>query len=386
LPVFDPGVRTRKEPQRRGERLHDFYSSSGRRGYDELRSLVNAWAERLPEAGQQEIVARMRGGRDSDFSAALCELLVHEVLCRLGCVVEPHPMLDGSTRRPDFLAMSAERETLAYVEVTSVNPPVSEEAQENRESAIYNAIDGARLPAGCLLGYDLIRAGEGSPPLRPLVGAVETWAQEVVSQGIAESAVRNFAAGDWDIQLELFVGGGEEVAVNSIGAVGSAARWIAPHEDLRGALARKAGRYGSLGAPYLIVVVDAKDQIAGVDHVRDAIMEAVAGDEVIAEDLDGGRGPRVARANNGFWKGRHSPRNRHVRAVLLLPDPGIWRLRNERFQPTMALNPWATYPLPERLAPFPRYAAQANKWRFLEGRSVADVLELPKIWPPRDED
>ena len=59
--------------------------------------------------------------------------------------------------------------------VTTINPPSLEDAEANRETPIYNAIDRAKLPPGCVLGYELIRAGTSSPRLVELVGAVEAW-------------------------------------------------------------------------------------------------------------------------------------------------------------------------------------------------------------------
>jgi hypothetical protein len=145
-------------------------------------------------------------------------------------------------------------------------------------------------------------------------------------------------------------------------------------------LYHKARRYGSIDAPYLIVVADSKEQIVGLDSIDSALTQAVLGDEVV--QWREGQPAHLARKNNGFWWGGETPRNTHVSGVMLFPDPGIWGLRSEIHQPTLAINPWADHPLPDSLKSFPRFEAENEKWKFKEGQIVADVLAIPKPWPP----
>jgi hypothetical protein len=97
---------------------------------------------------------------------------------------------------------------LAYVEVTTVNQPASQETETNRENAVYNAIDNAKLPPGTILGYRLVRAGKTSPRLRPpLVAGVERWAKDDAEAAKTKEVSKTFAAGDWVIELDLYAGG-----------------------------------------------------------------------------------------------------------------------------------------------------------------------------------
>jgi hypothetical protein len=67
---------------------------------------------------------------------------------------------------------------------------------------------------------------------------------------------------------------------------------------------------------------------------------------------------------------------------MLFPDPGLWGLRSEKHQPTLAINPWTDHPLPDGLKNFPRFESENEEWTFKEGQIVADVLAIPKPWPP----
>jgi aspartyl-tRNA(Asn)/glutamyl-tRNA(Gln) amidotransferase subunit B len=376
--LFEDGERTRQEPLRRGERLIDFYDEAGRNGYDEFRSILNGWLLEIDEVDRSELISRMRHGSNGAFRAAVCELLMHALLLKLGHKIIIHPEVSGSKKHPDFALIDENDEVLCYVEVTTVNRANAEEGELNREAAIYNAIDRASLPAGCLLSYELIRAGSKSPPLGPLVASIEHWAKKNASHLSANEAVERFTAGEWVIELELF-SSGDLADATGIGVVAMRGGVIAPHRDIRAALEGKSRAYVTMDASYLIAVADTKDQLFNEEHIKNAITEAVFGDERIVF-VDG----NVTRdhARNGLWIGPDGLRNRHVSAVLLLPKAGIWELRQKRWQPLLAINPWAKFPIPDTIKGLTRLEADGGKWVLHDGKLFADILGLPTPWPP----
>lgn len=305
--LFDEKQRTRKEPLKRGERIFHFYDECARVGYDEFRKFVNLWISELPEQDREEIIARMKSGNDRDFQAALAELVVHAALKRLGCDIKIHPSIEGTTKRPDF-AIVKDGNVVCYVEVTTINVAVEESAEKNRENVLYNAIDRAKLPPGCLLGYSLERAGKKSPRTGPVVQAIEEWARTDHEQAKGTYVTRRFSVDDWEVEIDLLCGGSKETYENSIGIADGGAGWIAPHLDLRNTLNLKARRYGKLAAPYLTIVADAKGQLFGAQSVKDAITEAVLGDEVVR--WREGQPAKVEHAINGFWRGKVDQKTR----------------------------------------------------------------------------
>ena len=378
--LFEDHPRTRTEPLGRGDDLFDFYDNCARHSYDEFRSIVNAWLAEMPAEARGELITRMRNGGNREFQSALCELAVHAFLVRSGYKVVLHPQVPGSTKRPDFAAMDQDGNLVAYVEVTTVNPPDARAAEVNRENPVYNAIDAAKLPAGSCLGYGLVRAGKSSPPLKRLVADVERWARENEEAAKLGEVSGRFKAGDWEIELDLYAGGSNsESTSKAIGVADMRGGLITPHKDLRSALDEKSDRYGIPDAPYLIVVADAKDQLFGKDSTKLAITETVLGDEIIKVQ-DGNA--TIARAKNGFWHGPRGARNQHVSAVLLLPGTGLWRLREEKGQPILAINPWSDRALPEALKALRRFEAKEDKWVLHDGEMFANVLGMPDPWPP----
>lgn len=372
-----------------GEREYAFYDSSARNPYVVYRALVNEWLAKFPEQDQAEMTHRLREGSNVQYQAALAELVIHAALLKLGYVIEIHPECPHPSRRPDFLVKDAGGRPLVFVEVTTFGPDVETITGGNREAAIYNMLDSVDLPAGWLLGYSLDQSGAASPSLRVLKRAVEEWAREVCGDDPAQMPRRVFEADDWRIELTLHGGfKKDKVYDRKIAAAMTGIRSLAPHLDLRQALELKGQRYRIEDTPYLIVVADCKDSIPTGDDVAGALIDALFGSPslVIRRFADGSAQEELNRTNDGYF-GRHGePRNRNVSGVLLLPEPNLWKLRDDRWQPLIAHNPFAKNPLPRGLLPLPGYSyvEETDEFGRVEGTILADILNLPRPWPPAD--
>lgn len=106
--------------------------------------------------------------------------------------------------------------------------------------------------------------------------------------------------------------------------------------------------------------------------------EAVFGDERAA--VVGGK-LRLEYAKNGFWNGSNGPQNQHVSGVLLLPKNTVWQLREEKWHPLLAVNPWATSAPPTEMKTLPRLENDNGVWRRHAGKNFADTLAVPNPWP-----
>jgi hypothetical protein len=381
--LFDVRQRTHTEPLGRGESLFEFYDSCADHGYDELRSVLNGWLAQMPAADRADLITRMQNGGNREFGASLSELEMHAFILGSGYRVTMHPEILGTKKRPDFAVTDQQgAELIGYVEVTTVNPPSAEEAERNRENPIYRGIDGANIPAGSALGYRLAHASKSSPPLKRLVADVERWAIDNSETAKTQEVSKTFTADGWKVELDLYSGGiNPEPGVHAIGVVDKGGGIISPHKDLRAALETKSKRYGALDKPYLIAVADGKGQLFGKHSIRSALTEAVFGDEMV--EFKNGV-PQLKHAKNGFWHGPDGARNRHVSGVLLLPETGLWKLREERWQPLLAVNPWAERPLPDALRKMRRLENDNGRWVLHEGELFANIVRLPVPWPPAE--
>lgn len=387
LPVlFEEKTRDRTSPKKAGEDDFAFYDSSARKPFVAYRELINDWLAEFPQAEQADLIKRLRGGSNVQYQAGLAEIVVHAALRRLGHTVEVHPACPHPTRRPDFLVRDAAGRQLAFVEVTSFGPDLETVGRDNREAAIYNALETVTLPAGWLMGYSVEGHGKSSPNLGKLRAEVEAWGREACGEDSQHMPSRIFDASDWKIELTLHGGYDKSKTYErKIAAAMSGVRSVAPHLDLRQALELKGQRYRISETPYLIVVADCKGSIPVGDHVADTLIDALFGSPSVRfrRRKDGGFDTENDRTNDGYW-GRHgAPRNRNVSAVAIFPEPNLWKLRDERWQPLIAYNPFEANPLSRELLPLPGYDFdKQGEYVRKSGMQLADMLELPAAWPP----
>lgn len=388
--LFKDKPRTRTEPKKQGENEFAFYDSSARPEFEVYRALVNGWIGELPEDERDEMIARMQKNDNLGYQAALAELTIYAALIRQGYAVEVHPASGHPRRRPDFLALTTKNgEPVAFVEVTTFGPAQEHVAQSNREANIYNAIDRVALPSGFRLFYDVVDYGKQSPNLKKLCADIAAWAAANAQDDLPVPPARIFEAEGWRIELKLFGGFKKDVvATRAIGGAMSDVRIVDAKRGIRDALEKKGNRYGVLGAPYAIVVADCKDELTGGDHNMEALNEAAFGSighQFIVED--GKHKAYPVRNADGYWWDGEKPIHANVSAAILLPQPHLWALRKDRWQPVIMRNPWATHPLPETCLPLPGYRCLADSGDFekIDGKRLADILGLPAIWPPEFE-
>lgn len=386
--LFEQMHRTRIAPKMRGEGEYAFYNSSARRPFEVYRELLNTWISELPLDVQAEMMERFRSGTEQQYEAALAEVVIHAALVRQRCSIQCHPEVPTAGKRPDFLLLGRAKEPIAYVEVTSFGPPADIVARDRREAPVYNGLDRVDLPPGWLLGYEIKKFGSRSPNIGRLKREVSSWAT-VVCINDTDMPQMTFEIDEWEINLTLFGGFDKnKIYERKIAAASGQVRYLTADEEIRQALALKGGRYGIESKPYIIVVADCKGELQSGDGIRDAAVEALFGSEqVVAKAfVDGSFDTRLSRARDGYWGYPENPRNRNVSAVIVLPQPNLWKLREEKWQPIRIDNPWAAHPFPTEILPLPGYKLEVSEDALVStvGTRLADLLSLPVPWPPEE--
>jgi hypothetical protein len=270
--------------------------------------------------------------------------------------------------------------------VTSFGPAVEFFKKQKRGSDIYNYLDQAKLPSGVRLGLHFVKHGAKTPSLKKPRRTVEAWVANADEIDPAAPPSRIIEIDDWQIEFFLFSGFATDGAPKrAIAGALDIGRIVKPEIEIRQALDIKGDRYGKLDAPYLIVVADLKEELAGGQNnnaaLCDAVFGTVVGDPIVKEKSV----PRAigSRLPDGIWGAVNDSKNRNVSGVVLLPRPNLWRLREERWQPVCARNPFATHKPPKALLPLPSYTADAEgKIDFYAGTPLADLVGLPAVWPP----
>lgn len=113
--LFKP-VEQKQGPTTARERTFEFLQRGGRSGAVEIRQWIESWFQTIPDNRRKALEKRLKSERFDQFLGAMFELEIHEILRRLGCVIEIEPELPGSNGKVDFRVIDKAQEF--YIEAT----------------------------------------------------------------------------------------------------------------------------------------------------------------------------------------------------------------------------------------------------------------------------
>ncbi len=133
MKLFEDKLRDNYKRAETGENLYNYYDNNQQAKIVQVREILNQWFENYPKEHRSDLVSNFR----NSFHDAFYELFIHETFFRQGYILEPHPVLSNSTKRPDFLAKKGSEEF--YVEATTIS--YLSEAEIKKENFKQNFID-----------------------------------------------------------------------------------------------------------------------------------------------------------------------------------------------------------------------------------------------------
>jgi hypothetical protein len=334
--LFDSRERSDQDAKGYGESNWEFLDRSSLPEAQRARDFLAGSYARYPETHRSDLIGRIRGGDDTEFHAAVFELVVFSGLAALGCSIEVHPQLPNSSRRPDFLARTPAGDE-AYVEATLASEFDREaRASARRTKVVLDAIEQLDSP-DFMIGF----SAEGDPRTPPsgrlLRHSIRQWLSrldyESARTGLETNQPNCFDEyrweGDgWDIKFDAIPrrrdrrGPGRR----TIGAIVGNAHWGTSHEIIRAAVKAKGSRYGELSLPLLIAI-----NVDALSVQRDDEIAALFGDGQHLERLDDRSAPpRFARARNGAWVGPTGPRYTRVSGAWIFRRQQVLAIRLQR--------------------------------------------------------
>lgn len=170
--IFSAVERTDPSPAGHRESHFEFINRVAGPFWDQVRVLIEEWFSRLCPGAQADVRARLRSRDNRQSKGAFFELYLHECLLRMGYTVTCHPEVDGTRRRPDFLA---EKDGSAiYVEARSASSSDVVVGADARVNTLYESLDKINSP-NFLLWIDVERQGGGLLRAGPLRSTLEKW-------------------------------------------------------------------------------------------------------------------------------------------------------------------------------------------------------------------
>ena len=337
-----------------------------------LRNRLELWFDKFPASSKKDVRERFRSSHSDTHEGALFELFVHELMIRLGCIVEVHPQMTDSDNRPDFLVCHGNKSF--YLEATTVGRRRGPFTPNNNEQ---DAID--KLTALC------------SPNFNLRIEMTGTLSETIAKRHLVPRFAELLASHDPDIVKELIDNGRLDDAPSAKYEINewSIEAWLLPISRLsrrsdqtrritvmprrgaftntldpvRNALREKGGRYGQPDLP-LVVAVHTRDMFY---NGRRCDIEVLFGDEQISYFQET---PRPSRKPNGVWSHGRGDR---ITAFLRCQRVDVWNL--SRACVCLYVNPRqddAT--LPDALLRLPHGKVNDGSVSWSEGEDIAQLL------------
>lgn len=318
-------MRTDPSPASHGDSQFQFLDRVSGPYWDQVRDLIEDWFSRLCPDAQADVRGRLRSRDDRQSKGAFFELYLHECLLRMGYSVRCHPELEGTSRRPDFLAERDGRSI--YVEARSASSSDVAVGGSARVNAVYESLDKLDSP-NFFLWIEVERQGDAPLGVRPLRSLLEKWLagldpDDHTLVGKHRDDLPGFTHQDagWRIDFRAIpkspTARGREGA-RPLGIFGAgAAHWVQDDEDIRGALTDKGSAYGALGAPFVVAVASSSITLDDND-----VLNALYGTEVVElrTFADGTKSTFMTRKPDGYWHRGDRWDHRGVSAVLVVKN------------------------------------------------------------------
>lgn len=323
--IFSAISRTNPSPASHGDSHFQFLDRVSGSYWDQVRDLIEDWFSRLCPDAQADVRGRLRSKDDRQSKGAFFELYLHECLLRMGYSVTCHPELEGTNRRPDFLAEKDGRSI--YIEARSASSSDVAVGKSARVNAVYESLDRLDSP-NFFLWIDVAKQGDAPLRARPLRGRLEKWLaglnpDDHTLVGTRRDELPGLTHEDagWKIGFRAVPKSPEargREGARPLGIFGGGeAQWVQDEEGIRGALTDKGSAYGSLGAPFVVAVAS-----SSMSMDDDDVLNALYGTEVVEFHTfaDGTESTAMARKPDGYWYRGDRWDHRGVSAILVVKN------------------------------------------------------------------
>lgn len=362
--IFDRIRRTDVTRKKLTESSFSYLNRSARRGSAESRGLMESWLSRVPASEHADFCARFRCGKESEFTSALQELMLHELLRRQGCKIEFHPSLPGATKQPDFKVRQPKSSEFIFEARTSMEIESGPDGG-TRAYRIREFLRTIELQDH-LIAIDELKEGSNDLSQKNLRKHIEAGIKAGVAGYIDDSiSIPLLTTPDgWRIKLTVCSASRYGPRPTSLMQEAWGRTWTGPNYPLREVLEKKASRYGQLGMPY-VIAVNSSDMMHSNRDFQDTLFGSPP------QFSAPGSAPDI-----GFWGTAAAPKHTRVSAVLFTTNLCAPTLLMGQVYTSLYLNPWPSHPYDGVLAKLPTFKLENGAVREAPGEPLHKLLRL----------
>ncbi|NQT22095.1 MAG: hypothetical protein HQ579_01510 [Candidatus Omnitrophica bacterium] len=387
MTLFDDIARDYDGPALYNEPKFAYYNRSNREAIGRIRHLLEEWFLHYPVDHQTELRSKFRSDINAHHYSAFFELIIYELLLRLNYKVTIHPDIDGSERKPDFLAESSKCESFYIEAVLATDKSAREIAEEARMGEVYDALNRMESP-NFFIEMEIIGAPKTPPSAKKIKAFLANQLKHLNPDDIAalwQSDDRekvphwNYEHDGWKIifyPIPKSPKGRSKPGSRPIGVIlNGKFSVLDSHSAIRDTIIAKANRYGKLEWPYVIAVNALGEDVKNID-----IMNALFGEEQIVANF--GWGPKKhkhTRARNGVWIGEPGIQYTGISAILIAHPLLPYNIPKAPIR--LYHNPWARKKYSSNLTCLPQSVPQENRLEPIEGKPLGAIFNLSPEWP-----
>ncbi len=230
--------------------------------WDEVRRVLESWFSNYPSGAQAPLRSRLRSN-ESGFWGAYWELLLHEVLLRIGAEIRVDPVLPGG-KKPDFVVeLDGEH---FIVEATVLLDPEDELRSEARRAPVLDGLQHLET-SSYWINVEVVAEGPDQASGRRLCSQVQEWIDGLDPSTVEQApkvrgkagVVRSFEDRGWRIEVMAIRRGEDHFYPTRgfhLGPVRD--RWVDDHTAIRNDLRDKARKYRDAQMPLVLAVLNAR--------------------------------------------------------------------------------------------------------------------------------
>ncbi len=365
---------------RYSEDSFSFYDRCDWPAIQNVRQLINNWAEKYPEIDRGELPGRLK----TDFDSTFFELFIFSFFSTLGFELSPHPKLPHTSKRCDFQVTGLNKQF--YLECISTNGlSDTERARKNTENYFYDFFNQLNLPGFYIKIAKLEFKDTSYSAFKKIRDYLNVQINAIDPDSVVFPTLREFSDlpsivhDDPKFLLRI------ELIPKDKNARGKSGRAIGVSTTkfhiggfghvIADAIKRKATRYGTLNHPYLIAI-DVKTELP-IDEYD--IEDALFG------DLGQQRVPSILRAETAvpltveasfFAIGKPI----HTRAsAIMVTNVSPTNLADAKYW--IYYHPLAARELALDDQDLHSHRIGKNGIVVTKGREIKDILSIPSDWP-----
>lgn len=381
MKLFDQKKRTDLKPANHLDDDYDFYDRSAQPMFAKIRNFLNKWFDHYPQEDQLSLKTDFK----NDFQAAFFELFIHELFKKQGFKLKPHPKVEGTTKKPDFLVTSESDEF--YIEVKHASD-LSEQANshEKRKALLYDEINKIESPDFFLHIRELSIKTDQQPSAKKVIQVInnellmhnpDKVTQLVNEYGLDNTPRINFEDEKIDIEISIIPKSPEsrgKKGIRPIGMYPGEFSWGGAENAIKKAIENKATRYGNLNLPYLVCINSTSRKWTDDEDVMNALFGSL---QVTVSTDPSNKKETWSRAYDGVFLDTTGPKFTRVSGILITNVyPSNLHVANH----WLVKHPFASNDLNFDDIYLSRIEVIENKIESISGKRINEILKVPDDW------